>query len=86
MLSRLGMDVHSPQVQQVRRSVDDLVANKPHLQFFCSNVCIVRYLSAVGAEAGQNELKDRTDLQVKRASHLLQHTLQWYAHYDSKDA
>jgi hypothetical protein len=48
----------------VRESVSDITKDKPHLQFFCDDACIMRFLRARA-------------LDPKKASIMLSDTLKW---------
>jgi CRAL/TRIO, N-terminal domain len=51
-------------ISSVRDSVSDFTKDKPHLQFFCDDACIMRFLRARG-------------LDPKKASVMLTDTLKW---------
>lgn len=61
-----SLDANAASVHRVRDAVHDAIANKPHLQMFCSDRCILRFLKARSMDS------------AKAASMLLE-TLQWYA-------
>ena len=52
-------------IRLVRDAIGESIASKPHLQMFCSDTCILRFLRARGMDP------------VKAAS-MLSETLQWY--------
>lgn len=52
-------------IRLVRDGIGEIIANKPHLQMFCSDDCILRFLRARGMDP------------VKAVS-MLSETLQWY--------
>jgi hypothetical protein len=57
------MEDDSP-VSHVRNGVSSAFCGKPHLQFFCSDACCLRYLKARNMDEG-------------KAIKLLQETLSW---------
>jgi hypothetical protein len=52
--------------ESVKNSVKDLLIGKPHLQFFCNERCVQRYLAAREGDP-------------VRAAKLLRQTLEWCA-------
>lgn len=58
-------DRHATLVTNVRNAVSSSFCGKPHLQFFCSDACCLRYLKARNMDEG-------------KAIKLLQETLSWY--------
>jgi hypothetical protein len=53
-------------IKAVRESVKGVTDGKPHLEFFCDDACILRFLRARGMDP-------------KKASVMLRDTLQWCA-------
>lgn len=53
-------------IQTVKDSVADAIRNKPHLQMYCSDDCILRFLRA-------------RHMDPQKASRMLTETLHWYA-------
>jgi hypothetical protein len=63
------MEEEKQLIQNVRDLVKDCVANKPHLQFFCTDQCILRYLRA-------------RHMDVHKASSMIEETLAWCVPFD----
>lgn len=61
-----GRSPDTAAIQAVKDVVQDYIADKPHLQLFCSDDCILRFLRA-------------RNMDSQKAARMLTETLHWYA-------